>query len=94
MERRVFEVMLLAKTKIQIEAYLHNRMGYNITCSEAHPSRSGGYQGGAGLVMRGGGFSWGIDSTHYHRPNVVSCDIVAGITRTPLSGAYLLLSTL
>ena len=30
----------------------------------------------------------------YHGPNVVSCNIVTGLTRTPLVGAYLPLSTL
>ena len=32
---------------------------------------------------------WGIESTHFHRPNVVSCKIVTGPTRTPLFGTYL-----
>ena len=94
MERRVFEVMLLAKTKIQIEAYLHNRMGYNITCSEAHPSRSGGYQGVIGLVTRERPNGWGIESMRFHGTNVVSCEIFTGHTRTPIVGAYLPPSTL
>ena len=36
----------------------------------------------------------GIDYTRYHRPNVVICNIVTGLTRTPLIGTYLPLSTL
>ena len=32
---------------------------------------------------------WGIESTRYHRPNVLNCDIVTGITRILLVGAYL-----
>ena len=32
---------------------------------------------------------WGIESTRYHGPNVVSCEIFAGLTRTPLVGTYL-----
>ena len=30
-ECRFFDVMLLTKTKIQSEVYLHNRFGYNVT---------------------------------------------------------------
>ena len=33
-----FDVMLLTKTEIQLEAYSHNFLGYNVTCSEARPS--------------------------------------------------------
>ena len=37
---------------------------------------------------------WGIESTRYHGPNLISCKIVTGITWNPLIGAYLPLSTL
>ena len=37
---------------------------------------------------------WGIESKRYHRPNLVSCDILTRITRTPLVGAYLPLSNM
>ena len=37
---------------------------------------------------------WGIDSTRYHGPNVVICELITGLTYTPLIGAYLPLSTL
>ena len=46
------------------------------------------------MATRESPFGWEIDSTHYHRPNLVSCDIVTGLTRTPLAGAYLPPSTL
>ena len=36
-ERRGFGMMLLTKKKIQLEAYSHNFLGYNVTCSEARP---------------------------------------------------------
>ena len=32
---------------------------------------------------------WGIESTRFHGPNVVSCKIVTGTTRNPLVGAHL-----
>ena len=35
-----------------------------------------------------------IEFTHHHRLNVVHCEIVTGLTRTPLVGAYLTPSTL
>ena len=37
---------------------------------------------------------WGIESTRYHRMNVVGCKIVTRLTQTPLVGAYLPPSTL
>ena len=37
---------------------------------------------------------WEVESTRYHRPNVVSCELVIVLIRTPLVGAYLPLSTL
>ena len=40
-------------------------------------------------MMRERPVGWGIDSTRYHRPNMVRCDIITGLTRTPLVGAYL-----
>ena len=40
-------------------------------------------------MMRERPIGWGIESTHYHRPNVVSCEIVTGLTRTPLVGVCL-----
>ena len=93
-ERRGFDVILLTKTKIQSETYLHNRFGYDVTCSVDWPSIYRGSQGGVGLVTREKPFRWGIESTRYHRPNVVNCKIVTGLTRTPLVGAYLPPSTL
>ena len=35
---------------------------------------------------------WGIESTRYHGPNVASCEIVTGLTWTPIVRAYLPLS--
>ena len=37
---------------------------------------------------------WGIESTRYHGPNMVSCEIVTRLTWTPLIGEYLPTSTL
>ena len=37
---------------------------------------------------------WGIESTRYHSPNVVSCETVTGNTQTPLVVLYLPLLTL
>ena len=52
MEHGGFDVMLLTKTEIQLEAYSHNRLGYDMTCSTARPSSTGGTQGSVGLVTR------------------------------------------
>ena len=78
MECGVFDVMILAETKIQTEKYYPIRLGYDVTCSKAHPYRSGGSQGGVGLVTREHTNGWGVESTRFHRPNVVGCEIVTG----------------
>ena len=85
---------LLTKTKIQPEAYSHKRLGYNMTCSTERPSSAMGNHSGVGLVTRDRPVWWGIESTHYHRPNMFSYKIVTGLTQTPLGGAYLPPSTL
>ena len=41
------------------------------------------------MVTRERPVGWGIESMRYHGPNVVSCEIITGLTRTPLVGAYL-----
>ena len=74
-ERGGNDVMMLAETKIQLEAYLHNRLSYNVTCLAAQMSSSGGAQGSVGMVTRDRPVWWGFDSMRYHRPNVVSCEI-------------------
>ena len=88
-EHGVFDVMILTETKIQSEAYSHNRLGYDVNYLVVRPSISGVYQGGVDLVTRERPIEWGIDSTRYHRPNMVSFEIVTGLTWTPLVGAYL-----
>ena len=84
-ERGRFDVMLLTKTQIQSEAYSHNHLGYDVTCSVVRSSSAMGDQGGVGLVTRVRTVRWGIESTRYHGPNVVSFKIVTGITWTPLT---------
>ena len=93
-ECRGFDVMLQTDRKIQLEAYSHNCLGYDVTCSASRLSVSGRSQDGVGLVTRERPVGWGIESMRYHILNVVSCKIVTGLTCTPLVGAYLYLSTL
>ena len=52
MEGGGFDVMLLTEMKIQLDAYLHNRLGYNVTCLTVQPSIAVKYQGSVGLVTR------------------------------------------
>ena len=86
--------MFLMETNIQSEAYPGNQMGHNMTCLATIPSSARGAQGGVCMVTRECSNGWGIESTRFHRTNVVSCEIVSGHTRTPLVGAYLPSSTL
>ena len=93
-ERGGLDVMLLTEAKIHTELYSHNHLGYNVTCSKAHSYSNGVAWGGVGLVTREWPDGWGIESTRFHGPNVVSCEIVTGPTQTPLVGAYFPPSTL
>ena len=81
--------MLLTETKIQLEAYSQNRLGYDVTCLAARPSSAGGSQVGIGLATRERPVRWGIESTRFHMPNMVSCDIITGLTQNLIIGVYL-----
>ena len=60
MEHGGFDVMLQTDTKIQAEAYYHNRLGKNVTCLAALTSSAGGAQGEVCLVTREQPNGWGI----------------------------------
>ena len=85
----VFDVMLLIKTNIFMTAYFPKRIIDEVTCSTVRLASAGGAQGGVGLVTRKRPVSWGIESTRYHDPNMVRCDLVTGLTQTPLVKASL-----
>ena len=89
-----FDLMVLTETNFTGQYYCHNRLGYNMVCSLAITTNSGGVQGGVGLVFQDQTKGWSVESTCFHKKNVVSCEIVSGDKRTSLIGAYLLLSTL
>ena len=84
-----FDVMLLTDTKILLEAYLNNCLGYNVTCLVARLSSTRGEQVCVGLETMEMPVGWGVESTCYHSSNGVSCVIVTRLTFTPLVGAYL-----
>ena len=86
-KRGGFDIMLMTEKKIQTEEYSHNRLGYNVICSTVRPSKVGGSQGNVGLVSRDRPNTWDIESTHFHRPNVVICKIVTGCICIPLVSA-------
>ena len=86
--------MVLTNTNISTKAYCQNRIGYEVTCSTERPTRARGYQGSVRVVTRERPIGWGIESTRYHGPNMIRCKLVIGLTRTPLFGIYLPLSTL
>ena len=81
--------MILTEIKTQTEAYYHNRLGYDLTCLAELPSSARRAQGGLCLVIREWTNGWGIKSTRFHGPNVVSCEIVTGNTQIPLVGVHL-----
>ena len=62
MERGGFDMMLLTETKIQLEAYSNNHLGYNMPFLAAWPSSAGGAEVIVGLVTRERPEGWGIES--------------------------------
>ena len=54
----------------------------------------GGAQGGFFLVVKYLPQGWSVDSMRFHRPNMVSCEVVTGGKWSLIIGAYLLPSTL
>ena len=79
-DRGGFDVVLITKTKIYTTAYCRNRLGYEVNCLTARPSSASRAQGGVRLVTRERPVGWGIEYTRYHIPNVVSCELVTGLT--------------
>ena len=86
--------MVLKETKVTDQSYFHYILGYDVVCLTAIATDACGAQGGVGLVVWYQPKEWSVKSTHFHGPNRVSCNIVAGGKRTPLLGAYLSPSTL
>ena len=82
-------MILLMETKIQSKAYYHNRLEYNVHYPKARPSGAWVSQDGVGLVTRERPDWWGVESTRFRGPNLVSFEIVTGPIWTSLVGTYL-----
>ena len=80
--------MVLTETKITDHYYFHNRLGYNVVCFPAITTTTGGVQEGVGLVVQDRPQGWSIESTPFHRPKVVICEVFTGVKHSPLIGAY------
>ena len=69
------DLLLLSETNIPDAVYCHNRLWYNIVCSQVVGTTSGLVLRGVGLFMRERPEEWIVKSTRFHRPNVVICKI-------------------
>ena len=81
--------MVVTHMMISTTAYCWNFIGYNIVCSTSRTASYGVAQGGVDLVL----WEWppgrSLESTRFHGPNVVSCEVFRGTSRTPIIGSYL-----
>ena len=84
-----FDAMLLTNTKITSESYFHNRLGYDMVCFPAVTTDTIRAQGVVGLVFIERPQGWGVESMRFHRPNVVSLEVISSGKRTPLIREYL-----
>ena len=71
--------MVLTKIKISDEVYCHNRIRYTVVCLPESAMAARGRQGGVGLVFQERLKDWSIESTRFHRPNMVRCEVVSGV---------------
>ena len=85
----IFGVMLLTNTKIASEAYFHNRLVYDVVCFPAVTMDTGDAQMGVGLFARESTQVWSMESTRFHRPNMVIFEVFSSSKRTRLLGAFL-----
>ena len=71
--------MALIET-IWTEACSNNRWGYNVICTVARPSCTGGAQGTVGLGLQDRPNGWGSEFTRSSGPNLVSCKILCKVS--------------
>ena len=69
-------------------------MGYDVVCYREKFTAAEISQRGVRILLQEKPEGWIVESMRFHRPNVVSCEIVSGHHWTPLIGAYLPESTL
>ena len=88
-----YDIMLLMETKMKEAVYWKTASGMTSCTWECPPLWLEGTGGGRnGYKERPE--VWYIESTCFHRPNMVSCEIISEFHRIPLIRAFLPLSTL
>ena len=85
--------MIMMDTNITDQAYLRNSVGYNVVCLQETTTADGGAKGGVSMIIWDRPQGCSIESTCFHRPNVVSCKVNT-VKRSPLIEAYLTTSNL
>ena len=86
--------MILTENKITNQDYVCNRLVYVVVCLLMITTAAGDTQWGVCLVVRDQLQVWSVESTRFHRPNVVSCEVITDRKRTPIFGKDLPPSTL
>ena len=81
-----FDLMILTKTNITKQAYCYNELRYDVLFLQEITAASVNVQRVVDLVLWGQNQGWSIESTHFHRPNLVICKVVTG-KRTLIIGA-------
>ena len=85
--------MILTETKITYHDYCGNRLGNDVVCPPVSTTAVRGIQGILFLVFRDKPQGWSVEATHFHGPNVVSCEVIIDGQLTLIIGAYLPTST-
>ena len=73
---RGFRLIVQTKTNITDKAYCCNRMGYDVVCLLMITTAASTAQGGVFLVIRKQPQGYSVESTCFHVPNVVSCEVI------------------
>jgi hypothetical protein len=92
MDKQNVDIAFLTEVKIPESRPIHTRFAYGYEIIVAYSNHTN--QGGIALLSRAKTKRWHIEAPIRHGPNIISCVLVAGDTRTPLIGAYLPPSTL
>ena len=83
-----YDLVLLTETKTLDSVHCKIFRRYDIVCSMAATTASGGAQGDMGLLYMENTEGWYIESTYFRGPNLMNCGIVSGLKQTPLIRYY------
>jgi hypothetical protein len=78
------DVGVLTETRLSTDHYTRSAYGYTVFATQTTHTN----QGGIALIFNNS-FYFQIESQEKHGPNVISCILVTGTQRYPITGAFI-----